>query len=286
MATDDFFKEVERLKEQLEPPSEKPDFYLPFSWNVKDARGAVLDILNSYMHKTRLRKYQNLAQHQGVPRIVADGDSWFNHPLLDDIVDHLYAKGLAVNCFSAAGDTLAFMAQRFEFFNSLAQEKPICLLWSGGGNDLLAPAVLENLLDAIVPGRVNEDYLDALMAQLETNIRLMLEKVRGADVPVFMHGYDYIQPRANGLNWVYPVMVRKGVSDEITQFQLTARIIDAFNEKLAVLQKEFAGQFYHVDLRGSLVKESDWFDEIHPNSKSFLLMTDKLLRRVFSVLKI
>lgn len=91
--------------------------------------------------RIRTAKFQN----EGVS-ILAEGDSWFQHPGLPflgdsvkDILDHLIKdnKQYAVYSMAAGGDWLSNMIRTSEYISLLDRVSPDYFLFSGGGNDML-----------------------------------------------------------------------------------------------------------------------------------------------------
>nr|WP_293837201.1 hypothetical protein [uncultured Arsenicibacter sp.] len=69
---------------------------------------------------------------------VAEGDSWFEHPFLTDIIDHLNRRtDTAVFSLAYAADWLDNMLYQGEYVDMISVIKPDVFLVSGGGNDLL-----------------------------------------------------------------------------------------------------------------------------------------------------
>ncbi len=70
-------------------------------------RGVIIDLANWWSRKKRNNYYKDIIRR--FPErtvIVSEGDSWFLHPQVYDIIDHL-SKIYAIRCVAAATDTLA-----------------------------------------------------------------------------------------------------------------------------------------------------------------------------------
>lgn len=276
-----------------------PTFHKPYSWELEEMEEAsekssikkdffrlVKERFNSFIHDTRLSRYRELRSDLSKRRFIAEGDSWFQHPLVDDVIDYLLDDKYAVCCFSAAGDTLRDMALDKEFLYALEFERPRLFLLSGGGNDLLEPRSLRELLDPVSVHHVNQKALDDKLFFLAQSIKsiLSLLQEKNADLPLLMHGYDYIIPRKDPVfSWVYPVMLEKGIHEGSIQALSVAHILDAYNSLLAGLEKEYPNKFYYLDLRGT-VPIGGWYDEIHPNEQSFRLITEKFKAKIAAIL--
>jgi hypothetical protein len=68
---------------------------------------AAMTFANSISRMRRRLRFEGmLANGYSGPILVSEGDSWFQYPIrLDDTIDHLYSRGLAVRSLDAAGDT-------------------------------------------------------------------------------------------------------------------------------------------------------------------------------------
>jgi hypothetical protein len=109
----------------------------PFYWTTSgleqlrradpDFRGHVfaraLDALNSPRDKVRL---------------AAEGDSWFDHPCIEEIIDWIKVRKYAVYRSDAPGRLLATMVQEKVYLRFLDDPAVRAMLLSGGGNDLIS----------------------------------------------------------------------------------------------------------------------------------------------------
>ncbi len=234
------------------------------------------------------------------PLVVAEGDSWFQFPLIiDDVVDQLDSP-YHIWCVSAAGDTLANMVHRApEYIDAIAQqsELPRVFLFSGAGNDFVGEepdgtSVVYAVLRDFEPGRPAAWYLEtdafaARLAFIEKAYRTMLESVDrefGRRVSVVIHGYDYAIPAgpndprrpswADKDQWLGAPLSQRGIHDPALQRTIVRLMID----KLNGLQKSLCGgnntggafkAAHHVDVRNTLPDLSDWADELHPTDAGF-----------------
>src|SRR5476651_356944 len=71
--------------------------------------------------------------------ILAEGDSWFNYPvILSDVVDWIaMEKNMAVYSLANAGDWLLNMLHQRKYVEELSVLHPDVFLMSAGGNDLV-----------------------------------------------------------------------------------------------------------------------------------------------------
>ncbi|AYQ33778.1 hypothetical protein [Runella sp. SP2] len=97
--------------------------------------------LNSLKNERRkdlyVKKIQHTPRHE-LKKVVAEGDSWFNYPLiLTDILDWISMdKNTAVFSLASASDWLVNILASREYVNGLSVHQPDFFLMSGGGNDV------------------------------------------------------------------------------------------------------------------------------------------------------
>lgn len=242
------------------------------------------------------RRYRQ-RKKAGLPRLLSEGDSWFGYPMHRNLVDYLDdTERWAIKRCEQSGDRLDQILDTGEFYPLIDKERPRCLLFSGGGNDMIDRA-------GGWPGRlfappVDGDGLNlgAWQAKLAELLRLYRRLVAMVDgrVPIVVHGYDHLIPSDRGAYqdwlpvsgpWFKPEMDAAGLGAPAAQRAIGRRLIDEFNAGLAALAAEAnAGRprrlVYHVDLRGTL-DASDWVNEMHPYSRGF----EKLARVVRRVLE-
>jgi len=217
--------------------------------------------------------------------MVAEGDSWFRLPKIDPIVpptliDRLQDKYAIIN-LAHWGDTFRDIILAGEFWSYITpgadgKYGADVLLFSAGGNDILGGGEFWRMInlfdvDHQAPGQAGYYLTAEFHANLELVIGFydsLIQQImnRAPKVVILGHGYDYAVPVRGG-NWLYAPFVRQGFDPDIRDPKLCAAIvrliIDAFNNKLAVLEQRYPANFKYVDLRGTL-KSGDWWDELHP----------------------
>lgn len=261
----------------------------PFTVSLKSAPGVtvedpleefglVLDLVNAWVRSRRKKRYDKMIEeHPDRPRLVAEGDSWFQHPLVKETIDHLVdLYGYPIRSLDAAGDTLEQIVAQDEYVDTLKQEKAKALLLSGGGNDLMGDR-FGNWLNAYTPGcpGVNPDrFIDHGALDPEMNeLSALYEKIlvnmaaSGLGVPVFVHTYDYVVPRGTG-KWLGRPMIAKGIADPRDHAAIIKLLIDKFTAMLEVLAAKHSNVRL-VDNRSS-VPPLGWYDEIHPSDAGFV----------------
>ena len=89
----------------------------------KHLRARALDALNSSPNKVRL---------------AAEGDSWFDHPCVREVMDWIQDGGYAVYRSDAPGRLLTTMLKEKVYLRFLDDPSVHAVLLSGGGNDLIS----------------------------------------------------------------------------------------------------------------------------------------------------
>ena len=235
--------------------------------------------LNGFSRRRRARAYRRRIDSgwDGL-RLVSEGDSWFQYPLLlDDVIDHL-SEHYAIHSLGAAGDLLEVMLREDEISAAIERERPHGLLLSGGGNDMVGGGRLASMVRRYDPDLSAEDYpkagFDRLLAELESHLAEFFERLRRThpDLKVFVHGYDHAIPDRG--RWLGEPLEDRGIRNRRLQRAIVRELIDRYNERLAALAERFAGQVVHVDCRGT-VAGSEWHDELHPTSRGFGVAADR-----------
>jgi len=246
--------------------------------------------------------------------VYAEGDSWFDKftPIPTSGTNLLAAIRTpfvtAVVDVSHIGDEVRDMVRGHQAMQTKAMFKLFdfnAVLLSAGGNDLknvfadLFAAKAAALAGAPVPGKPADlGRLDDPASYEEFFTDVMTNVARFVDMrdaagsattrkaPIFVHGYDYFQPRPAGAAifagtrvgsgpWLYPSMKDAGLSDAQMRAAADA-VIDELNLQLAQLIAPRAGVFV-INSRGLLTpaapqstgSNADWLDEIHPNETGF-----------------
>lgn len=212
------------------------------------------------------------------PIIVSEGDSWFEYPLkLKDTIDWL-SEDYAILSLDAAGDTMKNMLARGEYVGATDEVDASILLFSAGGNDLLAGGDIVRHLAPPAPGLVARDILlpsfDELVATVlggYQRIFATLEE-RKPDLRIVVHGYDLPIPTHLG-HWLGGPMGQFGIADATLQRAIAQEMMDRFNQGLAALAERYPSVSY-LDLRG-VVTDARWYDELHPTDDGFRDVADR-----------
>jgi len=116
--------------------------------------GVAMGLANWFMKRRRHRTYRRRIRDGWTkPRIVSEGDSWFQYPTsLQDIIDHLMKDHLILS-LGAAGDELSDMIRQNEILLNIDAEDAKALVLSAGGNDLFDKGQLQHLVETPFPGQ-------------------------------------------------------------------------------------------------------------------------------------
>jgi hypothetical protein len=231
----------------------------------------------------------------GLPRLLSEGDSWFAYPMCLNIVDYIDdTERFAIKRVEQSGDKLRDILDSGEFFPLIHSESPRCLIFSGGGNDLVEQPFVTQLFLPPKPGGTAQDMLDRATVwgpklqwfdqQFE---RLMMLVDRR--LPVLVHGYDYLIPSPQGVRydgfaltgpWVQPAMLAKGITDPKDQRAVARIVIDDFNTMLQSVAARWPNHMSYLNLRGTLEPGSEWANEMHPKAAGFKKVAAKFIAKL------
>ncbi|MEP2707640.1 MAG: hypothetical protein ABJQ71_22715 [Roseibium sp.] len=244
----------------------------------------LMSSVNRIARWRRAQAYKRKIRNWTGPRLVSEGDSWFQYPiLLKDVIDQLDPH-YAIRSLGAAGDLISDMVMQDELISTIAAEQPDAVVLSGGGNDLLGDGRLAKALHPFDPGLSVEEYLtpafEDMLAEVLRLYRDILHRVVRTfpGLPVFIHGYDHALP-ARG-RWLGRPMEQKGIFDGGLQRALVAKIVDRFYDSLADVLRapSLGGQIELVDCR-SLVQGA-WHDELHPENEGYARVAGRFHQRI------
>lgn len=248
-----------------------------------------------------------IATQKGRMNIITEGDSWFGYPsntLLmghgSNIIDHIAdTNKFNLLRLESSGDEASCMMsqeQRHRFIDLIQMlnkyhRKLDCILFSGGGNDIVGEDDLPFFLNDYVEGMTAHDCikwnrLNIRMKQIEVAYEelIALRDELCTDTRIITHGYDY--PIPSGIPgtfllgiktkpWIKPYLDQKGINVSL-HVPIVRLIIDRLNEVLDGLQKN-KRNFVKVELR-ELLQPSEWLNEIHPTPDGFKKVADEFLK--------
>jgi len=226
----------------------------------------------------RFRRLRDEAPH--LPVVVCEGDSWVAHPVIDDITDHLLDDErypLLALGVGAAADLLGRMSAALEHEQAIVDHGAKALLLSGGGNDLMGvfPRFLQRWTPGHEPLRLLTEAVDAEIHTLMGTMRVLLSRMEGR-VPVVVHGYDHLRVRAvHRGGQLGPFFDTAGIDDPAERTAVLWAIVDRYNEHLRTATDDMPWVGY-TDVRGIVVDDVEWHDDIHPTGDGFGRITERI----------
>lgn len=239
------------------------------------------DALASAAYDAATNRLTTLSRALTVTTVVAEGDSWFSHPLVNTLIDQLEAGGMTITNLAHWGDTIQDMVNKQQYIPILNMSSSTKhFMFSGGGNDVLADlsglirqynSAYNNPDNPSHVGYYITDGIHDVVANLKSWYQLLHSQVvqTKSKPTLIVHGYDYARPAAHGI-YIGDDFEFRGF--DLTQkkinklaFNIVKRLIDQFNVMLAGFARS-ASDVVYVDLRGTL-GDNDWFDELHASSR-------------------
>lgn len=229
------------------------------------------------------------------PRVIADGDSWFDYPEIlmtgGGVIKHLESvSGVKILNTAHHGDSVEQMlgVDKRQRIEALLKDPGFdILLFSGGGNDIagdqfclwLKPNAGGNAASA-----VNFERLQEVLGVVEAGYRDLID-IRDRFAPdcwIVTHGYDFPQPSSKGVcgigPWLKPSLDYRGWKKAADQFAIVKIVLSEFRDRLVALeaeQKAAGKKFLHIRTQGTLNPRTNWANEIHPNRAGFTKIAKK-----------
>lgn len=239
--------------------------------------------------------------------LIAEGDSWLNYPIFDEITekledDHAYSIESAARWGDTADNILYTHGgdgkQIVKVFEKVKKDGhvPRAILLSCGGNDIAGDRFIHllNHKNSPQPG-LNQPIVDAVFTRLGATIAGVVGLLKqlgtqhfNKDVPVVLHGYGYSVPDGRGFldsswfsgPWLAPAFKEKGYSDVADRVAITATLIDRFNAIMQTIANGVPNVVY-VNARPFLSNvlannryQDDWSNELHPTGDGFRKVAD------------
>jgi N-acetyl-anhydromuramyl-L-alanine amidase AmpD len=267
-------------------------------------REKIIDVANYFARRKRNKRFSDsVKKFPSRLKIVSEGDSWFQHPLVPDIIDHL-SRMYSIYCVAAAGDTLKNYVSGEKrngeyYLDAINEHSPEIFLISGGGNDILGEQFRDFLEDKFTtaeeegtkPERFLRVSINAAMDDL-MNIYSALLKNLETEQPhlqVIIHGYDYpVKLNDAKKGWLGRYMIENKIDREADRRAIIRYIMDTFNSKLSETVKPFKNVRY-LNVRNTVRydvadKVDQWYDEIHPNGDGFQLVSMKFVEAITEIM--
>lgn len=218
--------------------------------------------------------------------IIAEGDSWFKYVIGKAVIFQL-EKLLKTNIQNLAnpGDEVREMLSpvHLQRLAKLLKRGPSrgwkydCMLFSGGGNDLVGKDRFHKWLHNYKKGMtakqlLNQKTLNAALAILEASYTELIElrNVNSPKTHLFFHGYDFAIPDGRKACWLGPWMqpglahrkIPKSIRKEVVKL-----FLERFEQMLNKLAKKHKGVTV-IQTQGTLLNK-DWANELHPTDAGF-----------------
>ncbi len=220
--------------------------------------------------------------------LLAEGDSWFDYPLYEDVVESLENDyGYKVKSVAHHGDTVTGMAydpsqlrRLNELFRDMkdANRKPRAIILSGGGNDVVdALTVLLNHrgsglspVNTSVEAGVLHEQIPLALGHLIGAAQSLSQQHFGEVRPIVIHGYAPPVPDGRGYPflglglsgpWIKPAFAQRGWvtqdpqsdTELLANAQAVAGLINTFNRQVLPTVVAAAGPgVSYVDVRNAL----------------------------------
>jgi lysophospholipase L1-like esterase len=218
--------------------------------------------------------------------VLAEGDSWFSHPLVKTSIHVLQDQGHNIVNLAKAGDTLETMLLQRQYAPFLRSGRVTHFLFSGGGNDVLGE--LRSLLNQISFSHTNPNDPGDVAFYIKPEFKPVLTVLRAQYVKL-IDDVRTISPRTrlmlNGYAYARAVAHGAFLGDDFESlgFDLTFEpkrvqlawaiirsMVDRFNVMLQNLAANVSNVAYH-DLRPVITQrdDRDFFDaELHPSRRA------------------
>jgi len=244
--------------------------------------------------------------------VVAEGDSWFAYPpknLLggrSNVINWLAELGeFNLLQMSSSGDeAIDIMSgkSKMKLVKILNRYRIDTLLFSGGGNDVVGAYDFDYLLRE-GKGIGSQDFRDYLhLDRLSRRLQSINNAYRdlidycddyslNPDIRIVTHTYDYALPSrkgaeflggllkiSKGKSWMYPYLRSKNIPVKHHR-PIVRHLIGSLGEQLLTIQQKRPDRIKVVDTTGTILP-GEWLNEIHPGSKGFKKIAEKILPHV------
>ena len=271
---------------------------------------------NGRQRRFLARKARQESSTNKLPILVSEGDSWFQFPvLIKDVIDHLEDDFL-IWSIGAGGDTLENMVENPEYLDALDRFKDEVsgFLFSAAGNDIVGrnrqtrKAALFDILkdfngsETDIEGHINIDLFEQRIADIKEGYTTVINNIRSKpefkNLPIFVHGYDYVYPfpgipldkrnptHALPNQWLGKPLDKRGILNRIQRRNILKFMIDRLYtmlEEISANPKETG--VWLVDCRGAMPRVTDWADEIHGTPEGFRKVADRFLPVISAALE-
>lgn len=235
--------------------------------------------------------------------LLADGDSWFDYPLIgddlplgnSDIIEQLRGllpQGTLILNLAHHGDATTQMmgvTKRQTLVEQLRAPENgqfNAILFSGGGNDMVGDQFRLWLNDAKLVGgdvakSIDQQALSDIIGVVMTAYYDLLAARDSKDhsIPIFVHSYDFAWPTNKGVcgfgPWLYPSLNSRGWMQDLGNadmgkgHEIVRLILTEFDKQMRGLSADPHNNVIYVSTQGTLTQPSDWANELHPSPDGF-----------------
>ncbi len=264
-----------------------------------------LGILDWKRQSKRQRYLKKLADPKyGGPKILAEGDSWFEYPCAKDLIEWI-GDTYAVLSLAKAGDTWSDIQDQegkkyddrtpMGLFESLAIEKPQLVLLSVGGNEIMGN--IEQFVFQYEKDRPRDKYID--YKKFSDTFRLHRidvslskpTKSRGWALRPFCMVTTIRTPAtgtAAGNGFGGPLESYRYIGDQSLWRQIVNTMLRRFAHRMYQIARDSHGNVYFVNQLGT-IGNSDynqvpdrryWHDEMHGTDIGFERLSRKLIEKI------
>ncbi|MCL4836720.1 MAG: hypothetical protein KJ058_01980 [Thermoanaerobaculia bacterium] len=240
-----------------------------------------------------------------LPRILAEGDSWFAYPrswlllgAASNIILQLHRLGgYDITSLASNGDEIVEMMSgraRQELVECFARQSFGALLFSGGGNDVVGEYNIDFLVNpkasgASGKGLIHAERFSRRLKEVEHAYLDLLDLIarfaKNPRMPIVAHTYDRPIPSGKGAKfvagavsvkaWIKPYLDPLGIPVPEQQ-EIVEEMLHQFEQMLLGLEQRFPGRLHVVRTQPTVDPQTEWKDEIHPTPAGF----EKLARKV------
>jgi len=250
--------------------------------SLKSQTEGLVDVANRVSNAIRYIEFQSQKVFRPhLETIVAEGDSWYLHPLIEDTIDQLRFSRYNIRSMAAAGDTVSNMLSGTGYLRILREEGARVFLFSGGGNDLLGSGRIADFVEPHDEAKatvehVRKDHFSRFVQEIVGGYRRMARNIQTEHpaVQIFSHGYATSAKLSSG-KWIWPYLNDLGFS-KTEASKIVDVMLKIFNDALQQLDQELVN-FTYVDMRGVVGKSAnDWYDAIHPSDEGFSRVANRM----------
>jgi hypothetical protein len=212
----------------------------------------------------------------GLPRVVAEGDSWFRLPVPlrpMAIADRMRInERYRVKNIARWGHTLKDILKRKEYLEEIDDRRTDFFIVSAGGNDIQTRLEKGELLHEYDPERPDDEYLTAkglkTLERIEKRYEELLNEVTGEfrDLRILCHGYDYPRPLVGEGKYVGRFLSALHIPDDRMD-EIIRPVIDRLNQRIQSAVNRVARCAFVSCL--TVTDPFTWYDDMHPDTEGF-----------------